>query len=243
MSTGVGSLAARSFLGGLLPESLLYVLTSSGPQAFAAAMVGDSDTPELVWTHRMRAQRLVPQMHQHLGELSQRLGQHCHKVWEYVACPPMKYPELAEEMWCHRYYLRNLCDEERFSNWPMVDHVLFLQVMHRIDTCHLHAMLHATWACNHMSCLQRLLPFCVCGCCSKCGTWQDQVEQVASVATTLLTACEMFSVKHQLSQSPRIWVPDHKNAEFHGSSSRSEGAILMHQCLLGVSAATWPAQQ
>ena len=129
VSAGVGSLAARSFLGGLLPESLLYVLTSSGPQAFAAAMVGDSDTPELVWTHRMRAQRLVPQMHQHLGELSQRLGQHCHKVWEYVACPPMKYPELAEEMWCHRYYLRNLCDEDRFPDWPIVDHVLFLQVM------------------------------------------------------------------------------------------------------------------
>ena len=77
----------------------------------------------------MRAQRLVPQMHQHLGELSQRLGQHCHKVWEYVACPPMKYPELAEEMWCHRYYLRNLCDEDRFPDWPIVDHVLFLQVM------------------------------------------------------------------------------------------------------------------
>lgn len=62
VGAGAGPLAARSFLGGLLPESLLYVLTSSGPQAFAAAMVGDSDTPELVWTHRMRAQRLVPQV-------------------------------------------------------------------------------------------------------------------------------------------------------------------------------------
>lgn len=61
-SRGVGCLAARSFLGGLLPESLLYVLTTSGPQAFAAAMVGESDTPELVWTHRMRAHRLVPQV-------------------------------------------------------------------------------------------------------------------------------------------------------------------------------------
>jgi len=128
VSSGVGTLAARSFLGGLLPESLLYVLTTSGPQAFAAAMVGDSDSPELVWTHRMRAQRLVPQMHQHVGELAQRLGQFCHKVWEYVACPPMAYPELAEEMWCHRYYLRNLCDEDRFPNWPIVDHVQFLQV-------------------------------------------------------------------------------------------------------------------
>lgn len=54
-------LGTRSFLGGLLPESLLHMLTSYGAGAFAAALVGDSDTPELVWTHRMRAQRLVPQ--------------------------------------------------------------------------------------------------------------------------------------------------------------------------------------
>ena len=52
----------RSFLGGLLPESLLHVLTSYGAGAFAAALCGDADTPELVWTHRMRAQRLVPQV-------------------------------------------------------------------------------------------------------------------------------------------------------------------------------------
>lgn len=57
-----GQLAQRSVLGALLPESLLYVLTSGGPGAFAAALVADSDTPELIWTHRMRAQILVPQV-------------------------------------------------------------------------------------------------------------------------------------------------------------------------------------
>ncbi|KAF2286874.1 hypothetical protein GH714_034389 [Hevea brasiliensis] len=41
-------LAKRSVLGGLLPESLLYVLERSGPAAFAAAMVSDSDTPEII---------------------------------------------------------------------------------------------------------------------------------------------------------------------------------------------------
>lgn len=29
---------------------------------------------------------------------------------------------------CHRYYLRNLCDTNRFPDWPLVDHVPFLQV-------------------------------------------------------------------------------------------------------------------
>ena len=57
-----GSLTHSSFLGPLLPESLLYVLTTQGPGAFAAAMTAESDTPEVVWTHHMRTQRLVPQV-------------------------------------------------------------------------------------------------------------------------------------------------------------------------------------
>lgn len=55
------SLAQRSILGPLLPESLLYVLETHGPAAFASTLVADSDTPELVWTHEMRGQ-LVAQV-------------------------------------------------------------------------------------------------------------------------------------------------------------------------------------
>lgn len=68
------------------------------------------------------------QMLHHLGNLQQRLVQNNHLVYEYVDCPPVGYPEIAEEMWCHRYYLRNLCDTDRFPDWPIVDHVPFLQV-------------------------------------------------------------------------------------------------------------------
>lgn len=57
-----GTLTQRSALGGLVPEALLHMLASYGAGAFAAALVGDSDTPELIWTHRMRAQRLVPEV-------------------------------------------------------------------------------------------------------------------------------------------------------------------------------------
>jgi len=59
-----------------------------------------------------------------------KLGEHCHAVYEYVACPPVAYPELADELWCHRYYLRNLC-AERFADWPIVDHVPLLQARAR----------------------------------------------------------------------------------------------------------------
>ncbi|KAL5572713.1 hypothetical protein UlMin_022310 [Ulmus minor] len=120
-------LAKRSVLGGLLPESLLYVLERSGPSAFAAAMVSDSDTPEIIWTHKMRAENLIRQVLQHLGDFPQKLSQHCHALYEYAPMPPVTYPELRDEMWCHRYYLRNLCDEIRFPNWPIVEHVEFLQ--------------------------------------------------------------------------------------------------------------------
>lgn len=120
-------LAKRSVLGGLLPESLLYVLERSGPAAFAAAMVSDSDTPEIIWTHKMRAENLICQVLQHLGDFPQKLSQHCHALYDYAPMPPVTYHELKDEMWCHRYYLRNLCDEIRFPNWPIVEHVEFLQ--------------------------------------------------------------------------------------------------------------------
>lgn len=120
-------LAKRSVLGGLLPESLLYVLERSGPTAFAAAMVSDSDTPEIIWTHKMRAENLIHQVLQHLGDFPQKLSQHCHCLYDYAPMPPVTYPELRDEMWCHRYYLRNLCDEIQFPNWPIVEHVEFLQ--------------------------------------------------------------------------------------------------------------------
>ncbi|KAL6906330.1 hypothetical protein ACP4OV_003931 [Aristida adscensionis] len=120
-------LAKRSVLGGLLPESLLYVLERSGPSTFAAAMVSDSDTPEIIWTHKMRAENLIRQVLQHLGDFPQKLAQHCHSLYDYAPMPPVTYPNLKDEMWCHRYYLRNLCDEIRFPNWPIVEHVEFLQ--------------------------------------------------------------------------------------------------------------------
>ncbi|XP_047308725.1 dnaJ homolog subfamily C GRV2-like [Impatiens glandulifera] len=120
-------LAKRSVLGGLLPESLLYVLDRSGPAAFAAAMVADSDTPEIIWTYKMRAENLIRQVLQHLGDFPQKLSQHCHCLYDYAPMPPVTYPELRDEMWCHRYYLRNLCDEIRFPNWPIVEHVELLQ--------------------------------------------------------------------------------------------------------------------
>ncbi|CAI5970939.1 unnamed protein product [Closterium sp. NIES-65] len=120
-------LAKRSILGVLLPESLLYVLDRRGAAAFSAAVVADSDSPELIWTHAMRGSVLIPQILSHLGDFPQRLSQFSRALYDHTPMPPISYPELKDEMWCHRYYLRNLCDEIRFPDWPIVEHVEFLQ--------------------------------------------------------------------------------------------------------------------
>jgi hypothetical protein len=46
----------------LLPESLLHMLEGYGPRVFAAALSGDHNTPEIIWTAAMRQQRLIPAM-------------------------------------------------------------------------------------------------------------------------------------------------------------------------------------
>jgi hypothetical protein len=63
-------LVQRSYLGALLPESLLHMLESYGPGVFAAALSGDHNTPEIIWTAGMRQQRLIPAMLQVRGCLT-----------------------------------------------------------------------------------------------------------------------------------------------------------------------------
>lgn len=121
----------RSFLEALLPSSLILTLETYGPEAFATALAGDSDTPELIWTRRMREERLVPHMLRHIGELPWKLTE-CwsdYSCYEYTPSPPVGYPELAGEVFCHRYYLRHLCDESSFPQWPIVDHIVFLRAL------------------------------------------------------------------------------------------------------------------
>jgi hypothetical protein len=42
---------------------------------------------------------------QHLGDFPHKLAQHCHALYEYTPPPPLAWPELAGDIWCHRYYL------------------------------------------------------------------------------------------------------------------------------------------
>lgn len=124
----------RSILGSLLPAGVLHVLTTYGADRFADVFVGNADTPEVIWTFEMR-KHLIEMIRQHLGDLPLRLFQHNTMEYEYCPMPGVAYSRLAKEIFCHKYYLQNLCDEERFPDWPISEPVeLFRDCLGKFTT-------------------------------------------------------------------------------------------------------------
>lgn len=112
----------RSILGHLLPEGLLFLLTNYGVDRFAEVFVSNADTPEAIWTFAMR-KHLIEMIRQHLGDFPLRLFQNTTTEYEYCPMPGVAYNRLEKEIFCHNYYLRNLCDEIRFPDWPISEPV------------------------------------------------------------------------------------------------------------------------
>jgi hypothetical protein len=116
------SMRDRSVLGHMLPEGLLYVLENYGPDRFAEVFVGNADTPEAIWTLEMR-KHLIEMIKQHLGDFPFRLFQNTVTEYEYCPIPGVAYKRLEQEIFCHNYYLHNLCNEARFPDWPIAEPV------------------------------------------------------------------------------------------------------------------------
>lgn len=112
----------RSILGSMLPEGLLLTLVNYGYERFADVFVGNADTPEVIWTYDMR-KHLIEMVNQHLGDFPLRLFQNNSTEYEYCPIPGIAYQRLENEIFCHNYYLRNLCDEVRFPDWPIAEPV------------------------------------------------------------------------------------------------------------------------
>ena len=112
----------RSILGNMLPEGVLFVLVNYGVERFTEIFVGNFDTPEVIWNLEMRT-HLVEMIRQHLGDFPKRLWQNTTALYEYCPIPGIAYQRLEKEIFCHNYYLRNLCDETRFPNWPIAEPV------------------------------------------------------------------------------------------------------------------------
>lgn len=121
----------RSILGQLLPEAMIWFLENNSAEKFAEIFLGEFDTPEVIWSSEMR-RILIEKISAHIADFTPRLKGHTMARYPYLAIPIISYPQLENELFCDIYYLRHLCDERKFPNWPISDPVKLLK--HTLDT-------------------------------------------------------------------------------------------------------------
>jgi DnaJ family protein C protein 13 len=63
----------------------------------------------------------------HLADFTPRLQSNTRAMYQYCPIPKIIFPRLENELFCSIYYLRNLCDETRFPDWPITDHIQLLK--------------------------------------------------------------------------------------------------------------------
>ncbi|KAB7502591.1 DnaJ-like protein subfamily C member 13 [Armadillidium nasatum] len=95
----VGDIMQQSILGQILPEAMVCYLENYGPEKFAEIFLGEFDTPE----------------------------QHQSLFTSTAPIPHITYPQLSHELFCDIYYLKHLCDTDRFPDWPIKEPVHLLK--------------------------------------------------------------------------------------------------------------------
>lgn len=88
--------------------------------------LGEFDTPEVIWGSEMR-RLLIEKMAAHLADFTPRLRSNPRALYQFCPVPTVAYPQLEHELFCHAYYLRHLCDTQRFPAWPIKEPVLLLR--------------------------------------------------------------------------------------------------------------------
>ncbi|KAI8419847.1 hypothetical protein MSG28_008479, partial [Choristoneura fumiferana] len=116
----------RSILGQLLPEAMVCYLENHGADKFAQIFLGEWDTPEAIWNSEMR-RMLIMKVSAHIGEFTPRLRANIAARYPYLAIPAVCYPQLQHELFCNMFYLRHLCDTQKFPDWPIPEPVQLLK--------------------------------------------------------------------------------------------------------------------
>lgn len=117
----------RSILGQLLPEAMICFLENHSAEKFAETFLGEFDTPEVIWSSEMR-RMLIEKISAHIADFTPKLKGHTMARYPYLAIPVISYPQLENELFCHIFYLRHLCDTAKFPNWPIPDPVRRLRM-------------------------------------------------------------------------------------------------------------------
>lgn len=117
---------ARSVLGPILPEAMVCYLENYSPDKFAQIFLGEFDTPEAIWNNEMR-RLMIEKIASHLADFSPRLQSNTRALFQYCPMPSINYPQLDNELFCNIYYLKHLCDTQRFPDWPIKDPIRLLK--------------------------------------------------------------------------------------------------------------------
>ncbi|CAB1349571.1 unnamed protein product, partial [Coregonus sp. 'balchen'] len=116
----------RSVLGPVLPEAMVCYLENYEAERFSEIFLGEFDTPEAIWSSEMR-RMMIEKIATHLADFSPRLYSNTRALYQYCPIPVVSFPQLENELFCNIYYLRHLCDANRFPNWPIREPVKLLK--------------------------------------------------------------------------------------------------------------------
>lgn len=122
--TATGKL--KSYLTYLLPEAMVCFLCNHGPDKFAQIFLGEFDTPEAIWNREMR-RTMIEKIACHVADFTSRLKSNNRAGYEYCPIAPIGYEQLEDELFVDIYYLRNLCNIQKFPQWPIKDPVALLK--------------------------------------------------------------------------------------------------------------------
>lgn len=111
----------------ILPEATIFYLEQYGPEKYAEVFLGEFENPEIIWNTEMR-KNMIDKLRVHVSEFSCRLTSNVKALYVYIPIPPIEYPQLEEELFCHYYYLQHLCNEAKFPNWPIREPLVFLRL-------------------------------------------------------------------------------------------------------------------
>ena len=96
-----GGLSGRSYLTLILPHAMVCCLEKHGADKFAEVFLGEFDTPEYIWNHEMR-RLMIEKLSLHVGDFPLKLQANGTALYDYCPLPRISYPELREELFCHR---------------------------------------------------------------------------------------------------------------------------------------------
>ena len=72
-------------------------------------------------------QLMIQKIAYHLADFTPRLQSNNRAVYQYCAIPIITFPMLEAKLFCDIYYLRNLCNTNKFSSWPIMEPVKLLK--------------------------------------------------------------------------------------------------------------------